>query len=894
MREIDFYTNVCRKGNDILVRGIREGKEVRFKYYYEPTLYVEHHKNYGFKNVYGKNLKPIKFDSMGDANAFAKEHQGSNLKIYGFPHFHSQFTLENLSDSVDKFDKSYLRIFNIDIEVTSNEGFPNAADAAYPITAVCIYDNIADKFITFGVGDWEESESILPEDVSDKVIYVACDTEAKLLERLLDYWNKFTPNIVTGWNIEFFDIPYIHNRLRNLGFDHRKLSPWLITSTRVVNTARGEEMSCNLLGIDIIDYIDRYRKTYVRDSYRLDNIASIELGEKKSLDTIAMLDMSRVPYVDKPSNVLYQDNTEDEEFNRFARLRKERVELEEKIREGKAYPNADLEVELLLKEERKAAFQGFISYNIQDVNLVKRLDERLGLLDVQLMIAYITTINYEEVSGSVRTWDSLINKELWQQNIIPPYNINPPETKIQIPGGHVKEPQLGKIGWCMSFDLNSLYPHLIMQFNISPDTIEDKFRVWPTDGEEARIEKILKREPITNLPKGFENYSISASGTLYSNDHEGIIPRIMRTVYDERKKAKKEMINAQRRGDDYTSLHLKQFALKILLNSGYGAMTNKFYRWYDRRMGESITLSGQTVIRSSEKAINKWMNKLLKTDKDYIVAIDTDSNYVNMQPLVDKFFSNKSKEEIIDILDKIAEEQIQKILNEEFDDLKEYLQAFDQKMVMEREAIASSAFWTAKKRYAMCVWDMEGVRMPSDKPKLKIQGLEAIRSSTPAVCREPLLNLIEKVLLTDEDTVQKYIADFKKEFMSYDVFDIAMPRTVNNLRKYYQKEGFMKGTPPHVRGAIVFNKLLKEYKLEDKWEPVKESEKAKFLYLREPNNIGTDVISFNTSVPVEFDCVKYVDREKMFEKIIIDPVTGILDPVGWSVEKKLTLESFFG
>ena len=355
------------------------------------------------------------------------------------------------------------------------------------------------------------------------------------------------------------------------------------------------------------------------------------------------------------------------------------------------------------------------------------------------------------------------------------------------------------------------------------------------------------------------------------------------------------MIEAQKKNQPYDALHLKQFAIKILLNSGYGAMTNKYYRWYDRRMGESITLSGQTVIRSAEKAINIWMNKILKTeDVDYIIAIDTDSNYVNMQPLVDKFFSDKSKDQLVDILDKIAQEQIQATLEKEFDDLKEYLTCYDQKMVMEREAIASSAFWTAKKRYAMCVWDMEGVRMPADKPKLKIQGLEAIRSSTPAVCREPLLNLIEKVLLTDEETVQKYIADFKENFMSLNVADIAMPRTINNIKKYQQAEGFMKGTPPHVRGAIIFNRLLKKHNLEKIWEPMKESEKGKFIYLNEPNNIGTDVISFNTEIPVEFNCEKYVNRNKMFDKIIIDPVTGILEPIGWSVEKKLTLESFFG
>ena len=892
MNDIDFYTNVSRRGNDILVRGIRNGKDVRHKVRYEPTLYVEHHKDYGYKNVYGNNLKPIKFDSIAEANDFVNQQKGSNLKLYGFPHYQSQYTLENFSDSADKFDKSLVRIFNIDIEVTSNEGFPDAASAAFPITALCIYDNIADKFITMGIGEWDQSKSILPEDIADKVYYIACKDEQELLTQLLKYWTTFTPNIVTGWNTEFFDIPYIHNRLKNLGFDQRKLSPWGNTFVRTVNTARGEEQAVTIGGVDCIDYLDVYKGTFVRDSYRLDNIASIELGENKSLNTAAMLDMSRVPFIDSPSNIVFPTDTNDEEFNRFSKLRKHRVDLQEAVRNGNAPDNADLDIEITLKEERKAAFQAFISYNIQDVNLVKRLDEKMGLLDVRMMVAYTTSINYEEIASSVRTWDCLINKELYSQNIIPPYHINPPEMKEGIPGGHVKEPQLGKIGWCMSFDLNSLYPHLIMQFNISPETINSNYRAWPIDGDETRIQNILDRKPYEGAPA---DHSISASGISYSNSKEGIIPSIMRSLYDDRKVAKKQMIEAQKAGKDYNALHLKQFAIKILLNSGYGAMTNKYYRWYDRRMGESITLSGQMVIRSTEKAINAWMNKVMATDNvDYIVAIDTDSNYVNMQPMVDKFFANKSREQITDILDKVAQDQMQPMLEKEFLDIKQYLNCYEQKMVMEREAIASSAFWTAKKRYAMCVWDMEGVRMPSDKPKLKIQGLEAIRSSTPAVCREPLLNLIEKVLQTDEDTVQKYIADFKKDFMNFHFSDIGMPRTVNNIRKYEQADGFMKGTPPHVRGAIVYNRLLKRHNLQKIWEPMKESEKGKFVYLREPNNVGTDVISFNTDIPSEFDCEKYIDKEKMFEKIIVDPVTNILTPVGWTVEKKLTLESFFG
>ena len=189
MENIDFYTNVVKRGNDILVRGVSNGKNVQFRTHYEPTLYVEHTKDYGFKNVYNKNLKPITFENMYEASKFAQENKGSNMTLYGFPNFHNQFILENFSDSIDKFDKNLVRIHNIDIEVTSNEGFPDAASAAYPITAMCIYDNIEDKFFTFGIGEWIQSDSILPNDVADKVMYFECENETDLLAKFLKLWH---------------------------------------------------------------------------------------------------------------------------------------------------------------------------------------------------------------------------------------------------------------------------------------------------------------------------------------------------------------------------------------------------------------------------------------------------------------------------------------------------------------------------------------------------------------------------------------------------------------------------------------------------------------------------------------------------------------------------------
>jgi DNA polymerase elongation subunit (family B) len=834
MNMIKWYANVSRIGDNLLVRGFNaNGEEVHDKVPYEPTLYVEHTRDYGVKNIYGQNLKPVNFSSMSEAAEFGKQHKGSNLKLYGSPFFAGQYCLENFSDTVDIWNKKSIRVFNIDIEVMSNDGFPEPKDAQFPITAICVHDSKFDKFFVFGDGKWQAENSELSKELVDRVVYVQCSSEQELMRKFMDFWQKFPPNIVTGWNIETFDMPYLFNRLQNIGMSNRKLSPWGFSSIRSISSMMGEQQVIDIVGVDIIDYLPRYKKNKVQDSYRLDNIAHIELGEKK-------LDYSDV-------GSLHNLYTED--------------------------------------------YQKYIDYNIQDVNLVKRLDEKMGLIDAQIMIAYTACVNVSDVGGTVRTWDSLISKELWKENKVAHYHLESQDYNESIPGGYVKDPQVGKHGWCMSFDLNSLYPHLIMQFNISPETINNDFRLWPSDSPEQRMEKLLNSQKLGYVP---ENHSISAAGYSFTNEFEGIVPRIMRRFYKERKTVKKQMIAKQQRGEDASLENLRQMVIKLLLNSGYGAMTNKYYRWYDRRQGESITLSGQLVIQVAQREINKFMNRLLKTDGvDYVIAIDTDSNYVNVQPIVDKFFSNKSRDEIVDILDKIGNDQIQKCLEKGFLELAEYLQAKEQAMVMEREAIASSAFWTAKKRYAMAVWDMEGVRF-KDKPKVKIQGLEAIRSSTPQSCRKALLEIINKTLLSDEETVQKYIADFKTKFMEFDVEDIAFPRSMNNMKKNDTGTGFMKGTPPHTRGAIQFNRLLKQKGLDKEWESIKEGEKGKFLYLREPNNIGTDVISFATALPKEFDCEKYVDREIMFEKAVIDPVQGFLEPIGWTTEKVVTLESFFG
>ena len=826
-----YYTNVNRWGNTLFVRGLEDGKEFRNKLKYGPTLYLNSKNKTGVTSIYGEYLKPTQFDTMTEANSFVKDHP--NLKVFGFPLFHSTYISETFPNADKLWKREELRTFNIDIEVTSNEGFPTVEAAAYPITAICIHDSMIDKFICFGDGDWLREKSELDSTLLDKVVYIKCESEHQLISKFMKFWSDNMPNVVTGWNVSGFDMPYIYNRLVNLGFDPNKLSPWNRCDMREVTLARADRSfkEVTMKGISVIDYIILYRKNFIQESYRLDWIAYLELGQRK-------LDHSEVTGL----HMLYYTN-----------------------------------------------YQKFIDYNIQDVNLVKMLDEKLGLIDAQLAIAYKSCMNYDEVGSPVRAWDSLINNELIKQNMQPHFSIETKDKTSQIPGGHVKEPIVGKHGWVLSFDLNSLYPHLVMQYNISPETIINKSKVWPDISPGERIKKFLAREPISDESNG---YIVAGSGWMFSKEKEGILPKLMRTLYEERLMYKERMLKKQKEGKPFEYEFNNQQVRKILLNSGYGAITNKFYRWYDQRLGESITLSGQFIIQEAEKNLNAYMNKLLKTDnKDYIIAIDTDSNYLNVQPLVDKFFSDKSKDEVIDILDKIAEEQLDKILEKGFIEVSEYQNTSGQKMTMKRECIADSAFWTAKKRYAMSVWDTEGFR--HNESKTKIQGLEAIRSSTPKIMRDKLLKMIELTLREDEETLQKYVAEVKSEYMNLVPQDIAFPRTMNNITEYTIKDGYMKGTPPHVKGAIAFNRLLDQKKLTNKWEKINNGEKGRFIYLREPNNVGTHVISFMTSLPEEIDVDKYIDREKMFDKTVEEPFKHILNPIGWSTKKIATLVDFF-
>jgi DNA polymerase elongation subunit (family B) len=330
------------------------------------------------------------------------------------------------------------------------------------------------------------------------------------------------------------------------------------------------------------------------------------------------------------------------------------------------------------------------------------------------------------------------------------------------------------------------------------------------------------------------------------------------------------------------------------MNSLFGAMANEFFRFYDDRVAEGITLTGQYIIQKVGFALNAYLNKVCGTKNyEYSFYSDTDSCYVTFAPLVEKFYKGKAPEKIVDILDEICESKIQEVLNKVSEEMALYTNAFDNKISFKREAIAETGVWVAKKRYALNVYNNEGVKYA--EPKLKVMGLEIVRSSTPEPIRDGLRKAVKLALTSDEQTLQTYIREFEAEYRKMKPELISFPRGVNGLDKYTDRAAIYKqATPMHVRGALLYNFHIEQNGLGMKYEKIKEGDKIKFLYLKEPNTIGENCIAFNTVIPPELNLARFADYDTMFEKSFLEPMNTILDGIGWSAKPQATLEGLFG
>jgi DNA polymerase elongation subunit (family B) len=820
-------------GNQFLVRGYENGKHVMFKEEYSPTLFVPSKKESRYKSLDGEHLEPIRPGFVRDCREFYKKYEGvDGFKIYGNDRYVSQYISDQYPEDEIKFDISKIKLTTIDIEVASENGFPDTESASEEILTITIQDYSTKNIITWGINPFNNKQS--------NVKYIECGSEHRLLQNFIDYWDANIPEVVTGWNIQFYDIPYICRRLnRVLGEKQMKrFSPWGLNTENEIFINGRKQIYYDVGGITQLDYLDLYKKfTYkAQESYRLDHIAEVELGQKK-------LDHS--------------------EFDTF-------------------------------KDFYTQNWQKFVEYNIVDVELVDRLEDKMKLIELAITMAYDAKVNYADVFYQVRMWDNIIYNYLKKRNIvIPPKERSAKDEKYA--GAYVKEPKPGVYDWVVNFDLNSLYPHLIMMYNISPETLlEEKH-------PNVSVDKILNKEINFEL---YKDYAVCANGAMYRKDFRGMLPELMEKMYNERVIFKKKMIEAKKAYEKTPTKELEkeiarcnniQMAKKISLNSAYGAIGNQYFRYYKLANAEAITLSGQVAIRWIEEKMNTYLNKILKTGGvDYVIASDTDSIYLNMGPLVETVYKGREKttESIVSFLDKICKVELEKYIEGCYQELAEYVNAYDQKMQMKRENIADRGIWTAKKRYILNVWDSEGVRY--EEPKLKMMGIEAVKSSTPAPCRKMIKDALKLMMSGTEDEVIEFIENSRKEFKNLPPEQISFPRSASDVRKYQSSSSiYIKGTPIHVRGALLFNYYIKSNNLTNKYSLIQNGEKIKFCYLKKPNPIYENVISFIQDFPLELGIDKYIDYDLQFEKSFLEPLKIILDAIGWNVEKTNSLESFF-
>jgi len=867
MTHLKYYTDVTRRGSQLQVRGYDEnGHKTYDTFKYRPTLYIKSKsENAPWASLHGEPLEPYHCDSMSEANEFVKKYKDiPGYQVHGNLKHVPAFIQTHWPDEIE-YNPSDIDVVFFDIETAIDDsGFPDPTVAAQEVLTITIKSSNSDAYIAWGLKPYNHEST---EAAHLELEYRQFECEEDMLTDFLKWWNfpENTPDIISGWNSEGFDIPYLINRIvRVLGSKAANaLSPWGSISERTTTSSWGNDIvRYNIAGVQQLDYMELFKKFTVlsmgaQESYKLDFIAEAVLGTKK-------LDYSHIG--DGSLRDLYEKD-----------------------------------------------FNVFMSYNIIDVELLVRMDEKLALMDLVFEMAYTGGVNFVDTLGTVGIWDSLICRYLHSKNIAVP-----PETSHESQaygGGYVKEVVPGKYNWVMSFDLASLYPNIIIQHNTSTETLVNEACIDELQMDyllDQRIPKMLKdeKDPEHEILPISTEYSMTANGAAFRRDKQGFLPAILEGLYARRKEIKNEMLECMREQSDLKKanindprvavlekriamLNTKQLATKTLLNSSYGALANKYFRYFDVNIAAGITATGRLIIQTAEKAANTYFQSIFQDEKDRVIAVDTDSNYYDMSDFVKRF----NPTEPVEFLDSIGKDKVEPVLAHAFDKLGKLMNVYKPRMLMEREVIADNGIFLAKKRYMLNVIDNEGVRF--SEPKIKMMGIEAIKSSTPKVCREEMKTLIRTLLTGTEEDAQEMVEQFRTQFYQLDPEDVGIPRGVTSVRKYSNRDTiFGKGTPINSKAALVYNHTLRQRKLNMTYPPITDGDKLKYLYMKQPNSFGSNVkvFGFPHTVPNEFkaELKQYIDYPLQFQKSFLDPVMMIFKAIGWNPEPVASLDAFFG
>lgn len=886
-----WYTNVKKLSDKIYVKGYENGEHFLDVVRYQPTIYVPSRTKTEYKSIEGQYLNPIQMDSIKAMAEFHQKYSSvENMQIYGNSNSVYQYISEKYPEDNIEYDIKKINIISLDIETTAEHGPMDLISCPEEILLITIQNYNTRETITWGSRPFDKK--------LENFTYHYCRNEANLFYSFLNWWQNNYPDIVTGWNIVAFDFPYIIKRMMHVigEAETRKLSPFNWISPRKFEMKTGQVITVyDIYGVASIDYYDLYKKYSFKnpENYRLDTIAQNELG------------------LNKLSHAQYDS----------------------------------------FKDFYEKDWDLFTEYNVVDTQLINKLEDKLHMIELAIMLAFDSKTNFEDVFFQVRMWDAIIYNYLKKQNIIIPFEVKEKQKSDQYAGAYVKIPKAGVYDYVVSTDLTSLYPHIMMQHSISPDTLvekkeiqaridlltghlnnkvpQDKIRFsgrisWGDLNEMSvddikeelgyaqrlmdlsssiSVDKVLEKQVDTDCLDNL-NVTVTPNGSIYTKNKTGFLAEILTKMFDKRKSYKDKMKEYKKEYEETQNEELKKListysikeqSVKVCLNSCYGATGNPHFRFFDIRNAEAVTYTGQLAIRWIEKKFNRYFNDILKTDnQDYVIYMDTDSCFLNMKPIVDKVFAGKSptKLEIINFLDKLFATNIQNYLNECYEELSKLLSAPQNKLHMKREKICDRMVFLARKKYIANVWDNEGIRY--HKPEIAMTGVEAIRSSTPGFCRIKLKEAIDLIMNSDEDTMIKFIEKTKAEFLNLEPHEVAFPKSVNDIKKYKcNKMLYQKGAPIQVRAAILHNHLLTEKKLTNKYTMIQAGDKIKFSYLKEPNPIRDNVIGFTQELPHEFNLKKYIDYGLQYEKTFLIPLKAILDVVGWGTEKRTTLDAFF-